>query len=203
MSTAEQPEFVSTENYLVKEESAITKSEYIDGWIRAMTGGTIRHNQVKGNSFFALKRDLQGQKCQPFDSDTKLRILRAGKKRFYYPDVQVVCDSNESTSVFQDFPVLIIEVLSPSTRQIDLDEKMAAYLDIETLQCYILVEQHKPLAIVMRRTDGGFLRQTIEGIEQGIELPFLGIRLAMRDIYDGIEFTATCVQEPDSQYEAS
>ncbi len=119
------------------------------------------------------------------------------KKRFYYPDAQVVCDSNELSSVFQDKPVLIVEVLSPSTRRYDLDEKMTAYLTIPSLQCYLLLEQHQPIAIVMRRTKSGFLREDIQDINASIDLPTLGISLAMRDIYDGIEFTDECVQEPE------
>ena len=131
----------------------------------------------------------------------KVHINREGSKRFYYPDVQVVCQPNDPMSVFQDQPVLIIEVLSPSTRRYDLDEKMTAYLTIPSLECYIALEQHQPIAIVMRRSAGGFLRQTIHGIDRTIELPFLECLLPMREVYEGIEFTATCVQEPDPEYE--
>jgi Uma2 family endonuclease len=201
MSSAEQPQYYSVEEYLAIEEQAQTKSEYIDGWIRAMTGATNRHNCVKINCLVHLVNQLKGQRCRPFDSDTKVRIDREGRRRFYYPDVQVVSQSNDQLSVFQDQPVLIIEVLSPSTRRYDLDEKMAAYLTIPSLECYIALEQHQPIAIVMRRSHGGFLRQTIQGIDQSIDLPFLGCSLPMREIYDGIEFTAECVQEPDPEYE--
>jgi Uma2 family endonuclease len=203
MSSAEQPQHHSVEEYLAFEEQAQTKSEYVDGWIRAMTGATNRHNRVSINSLVFLANQLKGKTCRPYNSDTKVRIDRAGMKRFYYPDVQVVCKSNDQLSVFQDQPVLIIEVLSLSTRRYDLDEKMAAYLTIPSLECYIALEQHQPIAIVMRRANGGFLRQTIQGIEATIELPFLGCSLPMREIYDGIEFTAECVQEPDPEYELS
>ena len=110
-------------------------------------------------------------------------------------------ESNAPTEVFQDAPVLLVEVLSPSTRQYDLDEKLAAYLDISSLECYIVLEQHTPIAIVMRRTEKGFLRETYEGIAASILLPFLGCSLSLRDIYEGIEFTATCVQEFLPEYE--
>jgi len=203
MSSAEQPQQHSVEEYLAFEEQAQTKSEYVDGWIRAMTGATNRHNRVSINSLVFLANQLKGKTCRPYNSDTKVRIDRAGMKRFYYPDVQVVCKSNDQLSVFQDQPVLIIEVLSLSTRRYDLDEKMAAYLTIPSLECYIALEQHQPIAIVMRRANGGFLRQTIQGIEATIELPFLGCSLPMREIYDGIEFTVECAQEPDPEYELS
>lgn len=201
MSSAEQPEYFSVQEYLSMEGQALTKSEYIDGWIRSMSGATLRHNQISTNCLVALANRLKGKQCRPFNSDTKVRLDRDGRKRFYYPDAQVVCESNEPTSVFQDHPVLIIEVLSPSTRRYDLDEKMTAYLTIPTLKYYVIFEQHQPIAIVMRRTEGGFLREFVEGIESTIDLPFLNFSLAMRDIYDGIEFTADCVQEPEPEYE--
>jgi Uma2 family endonuclease len=200
MSSAERPEYVSVDDYLTMEEQNLVKSEYIDGWIRAMTGATLRHNCIKLNCLIQLGTKLTGKLCRPFDSDTKVRIDREGKKRFYYPDAQVVCESNEPTSVFQDNPVLIIEVLSPSTRRYDLDEKMTAYLTIPSLKSYIALEQHQPIAIVMRRTNSGFLREYFEGVEATIDLPFLECSLAMRDIYDGIEFTAECVQEDEMEY---
>ena len=75
------------------------------------------------------------------------------------------------------------------------------YLEIATLECYIILEQHTPVAIVMRRTGNGFLRETYQEIESEIPLPFLGFSLPLRDIYEGIEFTATCVQEPEPEYE--
>ncbi len=201
MSSAERLEFVSVDQYLSLEERARTKSEYINGWIRAMSGATIRHNRVKVNCIGQLIQLLKGQTCQPYDSDMKLRVQYQGGTRFYYPDLQVVCDSNELTAVFQDRPVLVIEVLSPSTRQIDLDEKMTAYLNIASLECYIVLEQHQPIAIVMRLTQEGFLRETVQGAYATIDLPFLGCSLSMQEIYERIEFTAECVQEPELEYE--
>jgi Uma2 family endonuclease len=201
MSSAEKLEFVSVKNYLSTEEIARTKSEYIDGWVRAMTGATNRHNQVSGNCFLAIATALKGKPCQAYNPDTKLRIRTESKKRFYYPDLQVVCESNLPTETFQDRPVLVIEVLSPSTRLYDLDEKLTAYTQIPTLQYYLILEQHQPIAILLRRNGSLFERLQLEGIDAVIDLPMLGISLSMRDIYDRIEFTATCVQEPDPEYQ--
>jgi Uma2 family endonuclease len=201
MSSAERPEYFSVDDYLNLEEQAQSKNEYVDGWIRAMSGATLRHNMVSVNALVSLATLLKGNPCRPFNSDTKVRIHRAGMKRFYYPDLQVVCKSNEPTSVFQDQPILIIEVLSPSTRRYDLDEKMAAYLTIASLEYYIALEQHQPIAIVMSRTADGFLREVIEGIKTDIKLPVLECTLSMREIYEGIEFTADCIQEAEMEYE--
>ncbi|XZE36127.1 Uma2 family endonuclease [Pirellulaceae bacterium SH501] len=200
MSSAERPNYFSVDEYLAAEEFVLTKSEYVDGWVRAMTGASLRHNIVSANAFVSLHNTLRGKDCRPFQSDTKVRIERDNLKRFYYPDVQVVCESNDQLSVFQDRPVLILEVLSPSTRRYDLDEKMSAYLSIASLQTYILLEQHQPIAIVMRRVKDGFLREVIEGIEASIDLPFLSCSLPLREIYEGVEFTSECVQEPELEY---
>jgi Uma2 family endonuclease len=88
-----------------------------------MEGGSSRHNQVKLNCIYHLMQHLRGQQCRVFDSDTKASIFGDVFKRFYYSDTQIVCEPNRPTEVYQDKPVLIIEVLSALTRQHDLDEK--------------------------------------------------------------------------------
>ncbi len=191
MSRAERPEWVGVEDYLAAEEVARVRNEYVEGWVRAMTGGTHRHSRVKVNCLVTLANLLAGSPCQPFDSDAKVRIRSDGKTRFYYPDLQVVCESNALTDVYQDRSVMIVEVLSPSTRVYDLDEKLDAYLAIASLECYIILEQHRPFVIVMRRTTNGFLCETYEGIEATIALPFVRCSLPLQAIYERVEFTPT------------
>lgn len=202
MSSAERPTFVCVEEYLATEELAETKHEYVDGWVRAMTGATVRHNQVAVNTLVHLANSLKGHPCRPFGSDMKLRIRDQKKTRFYYPDLQVICESNAPADQFQDNPKLIIEVLSPSTRQYDLDEKLNAYLSIPSLQWYVILEQHQPIAIVLRRTDNGFLREVYEGLDAVIDLPWLGCSLLLSEVYRNVEFTPTCVQEEMLQYQS-
>lgn len=201
MSSAERPTFVSAEEYLAAEEIATTKHEYVDGWVRAMTGGTVRHNQVAVNTLVHLANSLKGRSCRPYSSDMAIRIRLQEKLRFYYPDLQVICESNAPSDRFQDTPTLIVEVLSPATRQYDLDEKLNAYLLIPSLCCYIIFEQHQPIAIVMRRTENGFLREVFEGLETIIDLPWLGCSLPLSEVYRNVEFTPTCVQEEMLQYQ--
>ncbi len=80
---------------------------------------------------------------------------------------------------------------------------MTAYLSIPSLQYYLVLEQHQPIAIVMRRTAHGFLREEVQGIDAMIELPSFGYTMTMRDIYDGVEFTVDCVQETETEYECN
>jgi Uma2 family endonuclease len=203
MSSADKPELLSVADYLAREEVSRIKNEYIDGWIRAMTGASNRHNAIAVNSLVILRSQLRGKNCRPYNSDTKVRIIHEGKRRFYYPDVQVVCESNDPSSVFQDRPILIIEVLSPSTRANDLHEKLEAYQLIPSLECYIVLEQHQPIASMWRRSKRGWIKETMQGIDSTIDLPFLSCTLALKDIYEDIAFSDTCVQEPDLEYEFS
>lgn len=201
MSSAEVPECIGEEEYLAKEDISPQKNEYIGGWVRAMAGASLRHNRVRMNAAFNLMKQLGSGPCIVLDADMKLRLKRGSDTRFYYPDLQVVCEPISETAVTTERPALIIEVLSPSTRQYDLDEKLHAYLQISSLQAYILLEQHQPLAIVLRRTEGGFLREVVEGLTESIQLPFLNCVLPMNELYSGIEFTPTCVQEPGTEFE--
>jgi Uma2 family endonuclease len=201
MSSAEKPDYIGIQEYLLQEESSIIKHEYIDGWVRATTGATNRHNRVCINCTFQLMKQLQGKPCQPCNSDTKVRIQQRGSTRFYYPDLQVVCDPNPETDSYQDNPKLIIEILSASTRRYDLDEKLIVYSQIEPLDDYIIFEQHQPIAILMRRIQGRFTRESIEGLSAVIELPSLGCSLALKDVYDGVTFSSNNVQEAEVLYE--
>ena len=79
---------------------------------------------------------------------------------------------------------------------------MAAYSAIPSLQCYIVLEQHQPIAIVLHRTDQGFVQEKIEGIRGIIELPFLECSLSLEEIYEGVEFTPECIQETELEYNA-
>ncbi len=203
MSTAEKLLFYSADAYLKAEDLSSTRSEYINGLIRAMTGATIRHNTVSVNVQGILWSQLKGQTCRPFNSDTKIRVRHGGGTCFYYPDASVVCESNRATETFQNKPVVVIEVLSPSTRAIDLDEKLTAYLSIDSLPAYILLEQDKPLAIVMRRTPDGFLREVHEGLASRIELPTIACSLVLDEVYLAVDFTPASVQEPEANYELS
>lgn len=203
LSTAEQPDFVSVEDYLAREELSQERHEYIDGWTRGMSGANVRHNQVSGQLFGILFLQLQQRKCRPYHLDMKVRVRNEGTTWFYYPDVCVVCESNDPTDAYQDRPVLIAEVLSRSTRSIDFDEKMTAYLLIPSLHYYLRVEQDKVLVTLMRRTPQGFLRETFEGLHSVIDLPVLECRPQLSDLYRGIEVSKTAVREDEPAYDGN
>jgi Uma2 family endonuclease len=200
MSSAEKSDWISPEDYLEQEEKAQTKSEYVDGCIRAMSGAKNRHNIVAMNTTEILLTQLKGKPCRPFNSDTKVRIRNSVSTWFYYPDVMVVCQQNSLDDVYQDKPVLVVEVLSLSTRSIDLDEKLQNYLSLSSLQYFLMLEQALPRAILMRRSEKGFIREVYEGLEAMIPLEAIGCTLPLSEIYAEIDFSPDAVRDEQLPY---
>jgi len=188
MSTARKLASISVDEYLSGELRSAIKHEYVGGVVYAMAGGSNAHNMVKGNIFASLHEQLRGRPCQPFDSDTKIRIRLSTQVRFYYPDVSVVCRPNPQDDSFQDEPVVIVEVLSPETRRTDEGEKKDAYLTIPSLAAYLLVEQTSPSLVAFRRAEQGFVGQTYEGVDAVVPLAEIGAELRLEEVYAGIEF---------------
>ncbi len=189
MTAVRQPDFVSVADYLAGEEVSDTKHEYLGGTVHTMAGATIRHNNIALNSLASLHASLRGKSCQPFNSDTKVRIELPDHTRFYYPDAMVVCQTNPDTDHFQNQPVVIIEVLSESTRRTDLGEKRDAYLTISSLKALLLVDVDTPSVTIHRRLpEGGFVIERHTGLDATIALPEIGADLPLKDLYERVEF---------------
>src|SRR2546421_241206 len=101
MSTAQKLSLVSVEDYLAGESIAPVKHEYVDGIVYAMAGARNAHNLITTNTIVALGGRLRGSRCRPYNSDTKIRIRRPRRVRFYYPDVSVICRPNPPDDSFQ------------------------------------------------------------------------------------------------------
>ena len=184
MSAVSLPALVSVQDYLDAELQAEQKHEYLGGVIHAMAGATNRHNEVASNALIALGSRLRGKPCRPYNSDTKLRVRTSTQTRFYYPDASVVCERSDAELTYQDHPVVILEVLSPSTRRIDEGEKRDAYLQMPDLRVYAMAESDTPHVRVDRRAGTGFVQEVHEGLDATIPLPEIGIELPLREMYD-------------------
>lgn len=180
-------DWVSVDEYLAAELVATTKHVYLGGVVYATSGGSNAHNQIASNALIALGSKLRGHSCRAFNSDTKIRIRLPHHQRFYYPDVSVVCRPNSAQDSFQDEPVVVLEVLSGSTRRVDEGEKKEAYLAIPSLSVYLLAEQDKPVVVAFRRSDQGFVREFYRGREERILLPEIGTELELAELYEGLE----------------
>jgi Uma2 family endonuclease len=186
MSTAPQLRPVPVDEYLDGESRAERKHEYIDGVVYAMVGATNAHNRVATNVTGLLHAQLRGKTCQVYNADAKVRVRLPSGTRFYYPDASVVCQPNQPGDTFNDAAVVIIEVLSESTRRTDEHEKREAYAAIDTLLVYVLLEQDTAAAVVYRRGDAGFAREVFVGRDAVIPLPEVGCELRLADVYANV-----------------
>jgi len=190
MSAVKKLHLIPVEDYLAGELVLPVKHEYVGGVAYAMSGARNVHNLIASNTLVALGIRLRGQACRPYNSDTKIRIRLPNQVRFYYPDASVICRPNPQTDSFQDEPAVVVEVVSPATRRIDEGEKKDAYLTIPSLTAYLIVEQDAPAVEVFRRTDQGFVRQVLAGLDAAVPLPELGIELPLAEVFEGVEFTS-------------
>ncbi len=189
MTALRHPSLVTVSDYLTGEEGSDVKHEYLGGVVHAMAGGSNRHSAISSNALAALAARLRGKDCRPFNSDAKVRIELPDHTRFYYPDAMVVCHRNPDTDHFQDYPVVVVEVLSESTRRIDLTEKKDAYLTIGTLKELIFIEQDEPRILAYRRkSSGGFDMEEYLGLEAVIPLPEIDAELPLAEVYDRVAF---------------
>ncbi len=188
MSTARQKQPVSVADYLSGEQNALCKHEYVEGDVYAMVGATNTHNRIATNGTGSLHSQLRGRTCQVFNSDTKIRVRQTRGTRFYYPDLSVVCRVSPAGDTYQDEPVVIVEVISESTRRTDEYEKRESYLSINSLQVYIRVEQTSAAAVVDRRVDSGFEREVYIGLDAVIPLPEIECQLPLAELYEKVEF---------------
>ena len=189
MNALRNTDLISPAQYLLDEADSPVKREYIGGAIYAMSGARNEHNLIATSLLGSLTFRLRGRKCEPYNSDTKVRIHFPSHTRFYYPDAMVVCQPNPRTDSFQDNPAVIVEVLSRRTRRTDEGEKKDAYLSIPSLKLYLMVEQESPTIVAFRRDEqGGFVRQVYRELEAIISLPEIGTELPLTEVYDRVPF---------------
>jgi len=188
MGAAEKIDFVSVEEYLGSESDSPVKREYVDGYMHAMAGAGTAHNRIAGNAHGVLFARLKGSPCLPWGSDMLIRVHTPGRDRFYYPDLSVVCQHNPQGDGYQDKPVVVLEVLSKSTRRTDLGEKRNAYLSLPSLKAYIVAEQSVAQVRVWRKLDTGIKREEYQGLDAVVPLPEIGTQIDLAEIYAGVEF---------------
>ena len=188
MSTVRNPAPISVEEYLAGELLTPIKHEYVAGRVYALAGARNVHAKLVYAWMLALGKRLEGKPCQPYPSDTKVRIREGSHTSFYYPDGMVVCEPNAQEETFQDRPVILAEVLSKSTRRVDELEKRDAYLTIPTLAVYMLIETDRPEVTLYRRSSQGFIVETHTGPAATISLPEIKAELPLAELYARVEF---------------
>ena len=145
--------YVSVEDYFACEARSEIRHEYVNGYLFAMSGATYKHNLITSNLFVLLYSRLRGGPCKAFKEAFKVHV--EATNCFYYPDVMVSCAKLSQQAVFTDQPVLLVEVISPSTSSIDRREKLIAYKQIPSLREYMIIHQRKRCVEIYRRNEAG------------------------------------------------
>jgi len=180
--------FMAIADYLEGEKSSPIRHEYLGGQIFAMSGGNEEHNRIALNIASLLKLHLRGSGCKTFIADMKVNISIAQRTAdlFYYPDVMVTCDPQDTEKFYKRFPCLIVEVLSPSTENLDRREKRLNYQTLPSLQEYILVSQSAMQVEVYRLDAGGNWSLELLKSDDLLVLKSVGLTLTIAEIYDEI-----------------
>jgi Uma2 family endonuclease len=175
------------EEYLEMEELATEKHEYYQGEIFAMSGAKHQHNVVKKNIYSSLLSKLKGKPCQPWDSDSRVHIQK--NTLFTYPDISVVCGdpeflNNDEWNLLN--PTVIIEILSPSTKNYDRGDKFNLYRDIPSLKEYILVEPEKiSIEAFYINQNGQWELREYKNLNDILEIKAIQFAMPLMDVYEG------------------
>ena len=176
--------------YLARERVADYRSEYFQGEIFAMAGGSRRHAIICDNLVGRMLEKLRGGPCRPFSSSLRVKVEATGLAT--YPDLSIVCgkaqfDDRENDTLLN--PRLIFEVLSPTTESYDRGRKFNNYKQIPTLEEYLLISQTDPrVERITRQGDIGWVLAVTLELDAAIDFPSLGCSLSLAEIYEGVDF---------------
>jgi len=177
---------ISVENYLKGERISPSKHEYVYGEVYAMAGTSDNHNRIVNEIVARLVFHLRGSKCEPFSGDIKVRV---SPDVYYYPDVLVSCEETVEDSHFRNEPILIVEVISPSTEYIDRREKLLFYQQMPSLQEYVIIEQKKiAVEIHRRQPDGSWITYFFNHNDTEVEFQTVEMTMKLQEIYRRVKF---------------
>lgn len=177
---------LSVSDYLNWESQQPEKHDFFGGEVFAMTGGTLRHNLATVASVLAFKSHLAGSLCKVFSGDVKVAVNVT--EHWFYPDVLVTCsaqDLGDMSAVAVTEPVLILEVLSPSTSAYDRGQKFISLQKLSSLKEYALLDAEVARLEVYRRNAAErFELFVFEGADCEAELASIGWRGPVASLLD-------------------
>lgn len=189
--TAVPKPHLTIEEYIELDKNSEERFEYFDGEVFAMAGSSPSHARIAGRVYAILESRLAGKNCEAFNSEIRVKV--PADLPYRYPDVSVACGE----PIFEPLqglemltnPILLVEVLSPSTAAYDLDEKFTGYQSIESFREYLLIAQDRPHVIrYVRQPQGGWLRTDTDGLQNTVTLESLGVTLPLSEIYARVKF---------------
>lgn len=189
----------TVEEYLAYELTSPVRHEYVDGQLFAMAGESKNHNRLAFRVCARLALHLDDGNCEVFIENVKVKV---SPTRYYYPDVVVTCSEPEEDedSYIIEAPILIIEVLSPSTARNDRVEKMNAYQRLPGLREYVIVSQESVRVEVYRHEQAGEVWQceVFDDPESEVTFQSVGLSLKLADIYRRVKFAEESEEEQES-----
>lgn len=178
--------------YYALEQDAAYKSDYYEGEIFDMSGGTDTHSLITANVTIAIGSRLRGKSCTLYESNMRLKISATGLRT--YPDASVYCsplqfdpDDPHRTTALN--PTVVVEVLSPSTELYDRGFKSLNYRRVDSLKAYVLVAHDQPRAeLYVRQGDGTWSLRDSNGLDASIALDMIDVSLPLAEVYYRVEF---------------
>jgi Uma2 family endonuclease len=180
----------SPEEYVALETSSDVKYEYFEGEVFAMAGGTPDHSLIAANLIGGLHQALRARGCFIYTSDLKVKVEATGL--YTHPDITIMCGTPRFVDPKAEClanPTVIVEVLSASTEAYDRGAKFEQYQTIPSLAAYVLVPEDGPrVEQFIRKTNTDWDYRITHGIDSVLDIPVLGIKMEMREIFAGISF---------------
>jgi Uma2 family endonuclease len=191
MALAQNASRLSEADYLRLERQSETRSEYFDGEMFAMAGGTRARSLIATNLLAALSNRLRTTDCAVYNVDMRVKVEATGL--LTYPDVSVACGEQRFLGEQEDTllnPILIIEVLSDSTEAYDRGKKFEHYRQLPSCREYLLVSQKEPrIEQFIRQANGEWTLKEAGDIRAEIHLPSLQVVLPLSEVFSKVQFT--------------
>ena len=171
--------------FFALQERQSERYELVNGRpLKMMTGARNVHSDLIVNCIVLLASQLRGGPCRPFTGDGSIETLPGQIRR---PDLGVDCGNRDPNGLKAAVPRMVVEVLSPGTRDFDTFEKLGEYKMVASLDHIVFVEPDAPqVAHWIRDPELGWVRHMIEDIDGSLDVPDLGVALPLREVYEGV-----------------
>ena len=190
MSAETSPQFTH-EEFLEHEVHSNFRHEYKQGRVEMMAGGSHNHSQIITKAVRLLDTSLDGRDCYVNSEAMLVHIKSANMST--YPDTMVICGKPNFLDRRKNIvtnPIVIVEVVSPSTENYDRNEKFRAYQQLPSLKEYLLISQNEPLVEVFSRTDSGsWIRTEYRGLESSVKLESIGVEIPLNKLYEKVDWS--------------
>jgi Uma2 family endonuclease len=177
----------TTAEFFAWQEMQPERYELVDGFpVKLMAGARNVHDDIVVNVLAELRNQLRGSDCRQFTGDGSIETKPGQIRR---PDVGIDCGRRDPNATKASSPLVVVEVLSPTTRDFDTIGKLEEYKLVHSLERILVIEPNAPEVIVWARdADRDWRKDTVRGLDRRIDMPEIGATLPLAEIYDGVEF---------------